>query len=108
MPIRIKQGDQYSIPITIRLNGQPIDIDEVSEVEFCVGDSIRKTWPQEVQYSADDSCFYLPLTQAETFAFPANSSVFLDVRVKFVGGNVVGPQRMESLGVADALSEVSL
>ena len=108
MPIRIKQGDQYSVPIKILLNGEPLDVDDVSEVEFTIAGGTRKLWPQDVQHSTTDNCFYLPITQAETFAFPANSSVSLDVRVKFVGGDVMGPQRMESFAVADALSEVTL
>ena len=61
-----------------------------------------------MEYSGEDGCFYLPLTQAETFAFPANGTVTLDIRVKFVGGDVVGVQRMESFAVADATSEVIL
>ena len=108
MAIRIKQGDAYSVPVLIRLNGEPVDIDEVAEVEFTFGDGMRKLFPQEVQYNIADGCFYLPLTQDETFAFPANGSVTLDIRVKFVGGDVVGVQRMESLAVADASSEVVL
>lgn len=108
MPIRIKQGDQYSVPILIRLNGEALDLDDVAEVEFTIGNDMRKLWPQDVQYNSADECFYLPLTQAETFAFPANGSVTLDIRVKFVGGNVVGVQRMESFAVADAASEVTL
>ena len=103
MPIRIKQGDQYSVPILIRLNGEPLDLDDVAEVEFTIGNDMRKLWPQDVQYNSADECFYLPLTQAETFAFPANGSVTLDIRVKFVG-----VQRMESFAVADAASEVTL
>ena len=106
--IRIKQGDQYAVPVLIRLNGEPVDIDEVAEAEFTLGDGLRKLYPGEVQYSAADSCFYLPLSQSETFAFPANGSVTLDIRVKFVGGNVIGVQRMESVAVADAASEVVL
>ena len=108
MAIRIKQGDAYSVPVLIRLNGEPVDIDEVAEVEFTFGDGMRKLFPQEVQYNSADGCFYLPLTQDETFAFPANGSVTLDIRGKFVGGDVVGVQRMESLAVADASSEVVL
>lgn len=108
MAIRIKQGDAYSVPVLIRLNGEPVDIDEVAEVEFTFGDGMRKLFPQGVQYNSADGCFYLPLTQDETFAFPANGSVTLDIRVKFVGGDVVGVQRMESLAVADASSEVVL
>ena len=71
MAIRIKQGDQYSVPILIRLNGETVDIDELAEVEFTFGDGTRKLWPQDVQYNSADNCFYLPLTQEETFAFPA-------------------------------------
>ena len=108
MAIRIKQGDEYSLPVLIRLNGEPVDVSEVVEVEFTLGNGVRKTFPQEVQYNSADGCFYLPLTQEETFAFPANGSVTLDIRVKFAGGNVIGVQRMESIAVADASSEVIL
>ena len=108
MPIRIKQGDQYSVPIRVLLNGEPVNVDDVAEVEFTFGDGLRKMFPQDVQYNSADNCFYVPLTQTETFAFPANGSVTLDIRVKFVGGNVIGIQRMESAAVADATSEVVL
>ena len=50
----------------------------------------------------------LRLSQEETFAFPANGSVALDVRVKFAGGDVVGVLRPEALAVYDAESEVVL
>lgn len=106
--IRIKQGDQYSIPIALKLNGEDIDINDIAEVEFTFGNGLRKMFPQEVQYNSADNCFYLPLTQDETFEFPANDSVTLDTRVKFVGGNVIGAQRMDSAAVADATSEVVL
>ena len=108
MPIRIKQGDQYSVPILIRLNGEPLNLDDVAEVEFTMGNGVRKLFPGDVQYNSADESFYLPLTQAETFEFPAGGSVTLDIRVKFVGGNVIGVQRMESLSVADSTSEVIL
>lgn len=108
MAIRIKQGDEYSVPVLIRLNGEPVEIDEVDEAEFAFGSGLRKLYPGDVEYSQADGCFYLPLTQAETFAFPANGTVTLDIRVKFVGGDVVGVQRMESFAVADATSEVIL
>lgn len=108
MAIQIKQGDEYSVPVKVLLNGQAVNVDELSEIEFTIGDGLRKLWPQDVQYNTADECFYLPLTQSETFAFPANSSVTLDIRVKFVGGNVMGIRRMESFAVADALSEAVL
>ncbi|HIS44683.1 MAG TPA: hypothetical protein IAB47_04855 [Candidatus Scatomorpha merdigallinarum] len=108
MPIRIKQGDAYSVPIVIKFNGSSLDVDDVEEVEFTIGDTLRKLWPGDVEYSTADGTFNLPLTQSETFAFPANSSVTLDIRVKFISGVVIGVQRMESFAVADAVSEVTL
>lgn len=108
MAIRIKQGDEYSVPILIRLNGEPVNVDEVAEVEFTLSSGIRKLFPGDVQFNSADDSFYLPLTQTETFDFPAGGSVSLDIRVKFVGGNVIGVQRMESFAVADATSEVIL
>ena len=75
MAIRIKQGDEYSVPVLIRLNGEPVEIDEVDEAEFAFGTGLRKLYPGDVEYSRADGCFYLPLTQAETFAFPANGTV---------------------------------
>lgn len=106
--IRIKQGDQYSIPVSLLLNGEPIDINEVAEVEFTFQNGLRKLFPQEVQYNSVDNCLYIPLTQDETFEFPANGSVTLDTRVRFVGGDVIGTLRMDSLAVSDATSEVVL
>ena len=108
MATRIKQGDAYSLPVDIRLNDEPNNIAEVAEVEFVFGDGLRKLYPGDVPYSTADAVFYLPLTQDETFAFPANSSITLDIRVKFNGGNVIGIQRMIGVGVADATSEVTL
>ena len=82
--IRIKQGDQYSIPVSLLLNGEPIDINEVAEVEFTFQNGLRKLFPQEVQYNSVDNCLYIPLTQDETFEFPANGSVTLDTRVRLL------------------------
>ena len=106
--IRINQGDQYSIPIALQLNGEDIDINHLAELEVTFENGLRKMFPQEVQYNSAADCFYLPLPPAETFEFPANGSVTLDPRVKFVGGNVIGAQRMDSAAVADATSEVVL
>lgn len=43
--IRIKQGDQYSIPIALKLNGEDIDINDIAEVEFTFGNGLRKVFP---------------------------------------------------------------
>ena len=48
MAIRIKQGDEYSVPVLIRLNGEPVEIDEVDEAEFAFGTGLRKLYPGDV------------------------------------------------------------
>lgn len=108
MATKIKQGDAYALPIQIRLNGELINADDVEAVEFCLGDELRKLYPGDVTYEAGDNTFYLPLTQADTFSFPANGSVTLDIRVKFTGGDVIGVLRPDALAVYDATSEVVL
>lgn len=108
MATKIKQGDAYALPIQIRLNGELVDVSDVEAAEFCLGDDIRKLYPGDVSYEAGDNTFYLPLTQADTFSFPANGSVTLDIRVKFTGGDVIGVLRPEALAVYDATSEVVL
>ncbi len=108
MATKIKQGDAYALPIQIRLNGELIGVEDVEAAEFCLGDGLRKLYPGDVSYEAGDNTFYLPLTQADTFSFPANGSVTLDIRVKFTGGDVIGVLRPEALAVYDAASEVVL
>lgn len=108
MAIRIKQGDAYAVPVQVRLNGELINADDVETVEFCVGDGLRKLYPGDVTYEPGNNTFYLPLSQSETFAFPANGSVTLDVRVKFTGGDVIGVLRPDAFSVYDATSEVVL
>lgn len=108
MATKIKQGDAYALPIQIRLNGELIGVEDVEAAEFCLGDDLRKLYPGDVSYEAGDNTFYLPLTQSDTFSFPANGSVSLDIRVKFTGGDVIGVLRPETLAVYDAASEVVL
>ena len=108
MATKIKQGDAYALPIQIRLNDELIDIADVETAEFYIGEDIRKLYPGDVTYEAADNTFYLPLTQADTFSFPANGSVTLDIRVKFTGGDVIGVLRPDALAVYDAVSEVVL
>jgi len=103
MATRIKQGDAYSLPVTVTLDGTALDISDVSLVEFMFG-STRKLYPDTVAYSAADGKFYIPLTQEETFAL-SRGNIFLDIRVKFVGGNVQGILRPLGVSIVDAISE---
>lgn len=105
--MNIKQGDAYSIPVEVLLNNEGVVLADVAEVEFYIG-GYRKLYPGDVSYGAETGCFYVPITQAESFSWPENSPVYLDARVKFKGGNVQGIEKQIGIGVVDAVSEVVL
>ena len=104
MSIKIKQGDEYVIPVEIKINGEKVPIEDVEAVEFRTGD-VRKVYPDDVGYDGETGCFQMKLTQEDTFSLPADDAVQFDVRVKFRGGTVIGTQKVTVFVVVDALSE---
>ena len=112
MALTIKQGDAYSIPVSANLNGSALNLADVLMIEFTFGDGketiyTRKTFPEEVTLVEIDGGLWLmvPLTQEDTFAFPAGVAVAMDMRVYFSGGSVKGAKKMQYITVLDALSE---
>lgn len=104
MATKIKQGDAVLVPIEVKLNGEVLDTVEAEQVEFFIG-GFRKLWPGEVNFDAGDSCFYVPVSQEESFSWKENANITVDVRVKFRGGNVMGAERLKYALVVDAVSE---
>lgn len=105
----IKQGDAYSLRVPLTLNDERVtesDLDVIHCVEFMLGDSVRKVWPDDGEFA--DDVFYVPLTQEETFDLDEGTSVEFDVRVHFIGGAVVGLKKKLKVKVYDAISEVVL
>jgi len=101
--MKIKQGDAIDVPVAVTANGSPVDPTEISSVEFYIG-GIRKLYPDEVSYDSS-GYFLVPLTQEETFGFEADSTIQLDVRVLFDGGQVIGSRRIANISIVDAISE---
>ncbi len=108
MVLKIKRGDECALAVRVVLDGQAIGTEDVDTAEFCLGRALRKLYPGEVEYSASEGAFLLPLTQEETFALPADTALPLDVRVKFTDGDVLGSTRMGAVAVYDSISEVIL
>ena len=82
------QGDQYRIPVSLKHeDGSAVTESEVREVEIFVG-SVRKTLDDGVSYDASEWCFYVYLTQKETFRL--NGEVLVQARILFTSGDVVG------------------
>ena len=97
------QGDQYSQPFNITIDGQPIDVSQYSVIEFVVG-GLTKVWKSddsgEVKYL--NGLFLFPLTQEETLAFEGPQDV--QVRVKTTDGTVYG-QRAGNIPIQESDSE---
>lgn len=105
----IKQGDAYSIPITLYFNGEKITEDLIpllEEIEFTLGDEgvepvripAAEAWNETLEK------FLLPVTQEQTFALEEGRTT-LDVRVQFLGGSVLGVREKAKIKVVDATSE---
>ena len=84
------QGNDYLLPVIVTwADGQPLNIENCSVVEFAFAD-IVKTWyapPDDtgtVEYS--DGKFYVPLSQQETFKL--QGTIVYQVRVKDTDGRV--------------------
>ena len=106
MSLTIMQGDQYAIPFVGKLNGEPLDLTKIEQIEFVVG-PLRKVYPGEVTTDTDGS-FLFPLTQEETFQFKSASQA-VQIRVKFTGAEpVVIGTSIEGIRVSDSISKVVL
>lgn len=86
---KIMQGDEYPLNITLlSLDGQAITPNNVTSVEFMVGD-IRKTWPETATFDDATLKFKIPLTQKNTFAL-RKGYINVQARAVFQDGSVVG------------------
>lgn len=83
MANQISQGDQYSISMTVKFNGEPLDMSKVEKVEITLH-SKTKLYPEEVIFS--NGVFLYPITQEDTFSFPR--TVEAQIRIKFTNSDV--------------------
>lgn len=94
-----QEGNTYVLEIPLTVNGEDININDVSLVEFMFED-IRKiygTYTEEgeevtgdVTYDSDKKCFKVPLSQEETFSLTENNIIKYQARVKFTDNSVSG------------------
>lgn len=89
MSVCIMEGDQYGIGIRItsKCTGELITNEDVEDVEICIGKYTKTYASGELTYS--DERFIFPLTQEESFNFDSKS-LAVQVRVKLIGGDIVG------------------
>ncbi len=105
----IKQGDACCIPVALYFNGVPVTVSLLpllEEIEFTLGgegaEPVRM--PAAESWNEALGMFLLPVTQEQTLALVAGQTT-LDVRVRFLGGRVLGAREKAKIKVADATSE---
>lgn len=87
----IMQGDELIVPISVKINKQLIDMNDIEAIQFTIGEITRvyrKDGSGEVSYDAENQKFNFPLTQYETFSFEGPQEC--QIRIKFTNGQIRG------------------
>lgn len=99
MAIRIYQGDQYALPVTVRRGGQVQTADTVRKLEIILA-GIRKVWPGDIVYHEATQKFLFPLDQADSFSLEADTYDALG-RAYYTDGTISGWQKLGSISVVE-------
>ena len=100
--MNIMQGDEYSIPVSITIDGNVADDSVLQDVEISIGKHTKSINGGGVAYDSEKQCFLFHVTQEETFdliSTPQKSQV----RIKMNDGTVRGV----SLGTVDVTASLS-
>ena len=103
----IKQGDAYSLPLELYLNGTKLTAEHLpmlEEIEVTIGETEPIRLEAAAAWSEASGAFLVPLTQEKSFALEEGRTDF-DVRVQFHGGDVIGIRKKVKIKVVDATSE---
>lgn len=100
MAITIIKGAQYSVAFTIRNNGVLVTSETVDGVRIALGNQIA-TYPDgSLTFSAEDSTWRFPMTQANTYALNG-TSVEYQVQIKI--GDEIFPSETQSVKLSDTM-----
>lgn len=105
----VMEGDQYAIPLSLKMNGVAVTANDVQEVEFAIGNLKKYMSTGDIVFA--DGKWNIKLTQADTFQInsmnfkAATFSTRAQIRVKFKTGDVIG-YRIPSAAIAKSISEV--
>ena len=106
--ITTKKGNQLYVEFQVYdKDGQLLDINGVSKVQFNIGE-LTKTYDgvsEEVTYDKEEQCFRVWLTEDETFGF--DNYTKMDVRVLFLNNTIMGSY-IEKKFIYDSIKEIKL
>lgn len=82
--MKIQQGDQYAIPISIKSGSEVITPENCSDVRVKIDDELisYNGGTGELTYNSADRTWCFPLSETTSFGY-ANSSIKIQVAVKF-------------------------
>lgn len=106
LPI-IKQGDDVYLQVTLYFNGDAITANELpllDEIEYCFEYERPRKIKAADAWNETLGAFLLPVSQENTFALEEGRTN-LDVRVKFLGGNILGVRQRRRMKVLEANSQ---
>ena len=88
MDITIMQGDACEVPFVVKADRTAGTPDMADAVELTIG-TLSRLYPGEITYDKKRQQWLCPLTQEQTFAFPAGE-METQVRVRLMDGSVFG------------------
>ena len=106
LPI-IKQGDDVYLQVTLYFNGVAITANELpllDEIEYCFEYEEPRKIKATDAWNGTLEKFLLPVSQENSFALE-DGKTNIDVRVKFLGGNVLGVRQRNRMKVLEANSQ---
>lgn len=99
MALKIFQGDQYAIPITVKRNGVIQTDNNIRKLEIILA-GMRKLYPEEILYNEPTQKFLFPLNQSDSFSLEADTYDALG-RAYYKDGTISGWQKLGSINVLE-------
>lgn len=87
----IMQGDEFFLPIKIKIDGENIDLNKINTIQFMIGDLVKyykNDNSGEITYNQETNEFYFPLSQEETFNMSGSQEA--QIRIKYESGEIQG------------------
>lgn len=85
----IMQGDQYKIGFRFKKNDEYLTDEGITDMRIMIGSVIKSYGDNQITYN--DTWWYYPITEEETFALPEGKSK-IQARIEFASGDVIGKQ----------------
>lgn len=88
----VLQGDTFQLSISLKSDGQDIDLEMLSSVVFKISDEdYNEVYNSEFEYEQESGRFLMSMPSEETAKMETDTSYIYEIQVTFVDGTVVSP-----------------